>query len=91
MTEEDRFDLRILNLGNAERKLAIEVHINNGHYQLALCRAIDNEWVRLIDVTADMAAAPGRIMRVFRLTDAGIKRRDELRLMGAAPANERAV
>ena len=70
--EED--DLRLLSLANEKGKFAIPLtaalHESD---QGALERAFDNDWVALIDVSA-IAAMPGRLMRIFRLTDAGKQR-----------------
>jgi hypothetical protein len=80
MTEEDRDDLALLSLQNDKHKFAIEVGYASAATQLALERAFDNDWVRLIDVTM-IAVARNRLMRVFKLTQAGLQRLYQLQGM----------
>lgn len=73
----------LLTLANEKGKFAIEASYDDPRMQAALQRAIDNEWITLVDVTTTMAYAPGRLMRVFRLTEKGRNRRAELDLLFA--------
>lgn len=76
----DEAELRLLSLANEKGKFAILVGLPLGQaMQDAFERGIDNEWFALVDVGMVAAAGPGRLMRVFRLTQAGQERRAELR------------
>lgn len=82
----DEADFRLLSLASDKRKFAIQVgYVPSPEIQFAFERGIDNEWFTLVDVSS-VAAAPGRLMRLFRLTDAGMKRLAEVRHIGGAPS-----
>lgn len=79
MTREDAADLLLLNLANDRRKFAIQVgYPFDAGQTAAFERGIDNEWFALVDVSP-IAAAPRVMMRVFRLTDTGLRRLAELK------------
>lgn len=80
MTEEQLAELRLLNMATADTlKFAVEVDYTEWGTagQLALERGIDQEWFTLVDLSS-IGAAPGRMMRVFRLTERGVQRLDDL-------------
>jgi hypothetical protein len=77
-TSDEDAEIRLLSLANHKRKFALELGLPMSALQQgAFERGIDNEWFTLVDV-ASIAFAPGRVMRVFRLTEAGFKRLAEL-------------
>lgn len=80
MKPDDEADLELLNLANEKRKFALSIPLTWGEEkQSAFERGIDHQWFTLVDVTP--IAAPEsrlRLMRVFRLTDAGMARLAEL-------------
>lgn len=73
-------DLKVLGLANQKRKFAISVtYVWSEAEQSAFERGIDNEWFTLVDLS--FIATPvgrGQLMRIFRLTDAGMSRLAEL-------------
>ena len=75
---ESSADAKLLSLANHKNKFAIEIgKFPDLPLQRAFERGIDNEWFTLVDVTP-VGAAPGKIVRVFRLTAKGIARRAAL-------------
>lgn len=79
----DEADLALLALANEKRRFAIQMGGMTEENQGAFERGIDGEWFTLVDV-APLAHVPhGRpsnaVFRVFRLTDAGLRRLAELR------------
>lgn len=78
VSSDDEADLRLLTLANHKGKFAIELGLSvSEQQQYAFERGIDNQWFTLVDVSP-IVSAPYRLMRVFRLTEAGLTRRDEL-------------
>lgn len=72
---DDEADLALLSLASDKRKFAIPViQPMPDHMQFALERGMEQDWFRLIDVTAIAEGPPGRVFRIFRLTDAGMAR-----------------
>lgn len=77
-TSDEDDEIRLLSLANHKRKFAIEFGLQmSDQQQLAFERGIDNEWFTLVDISP-VTFAPGRVMRIFRLTEAGFKRLGEL-------------
>lgn len=77
-TSDEDAEIRLLSLANHKRKFALELGLPMSSLQQgAFERGIDNEWFTLVDVSP-LAVEPRRAMRVFRLTDAGLKRLAEL-------------
>lgn len=78
VTDEEEADIRLLSMANYKNKFAVELgfRLTEGQ-QDSLERGIDNQWFTLVDVTP-IESAPGRVMRIFRLTEAGVKRLAEL-------------
>jgi len=80
----DEADLAILSLANEKLKFALEIGrpafegTEDAYLQLALERGIDGEWFTLVDVSP-VAEFPGRLFRIFRLTDAGVARLKQLK------------
>jgi hypothetical protein len=78
MTSENKADAELLALANEKGKFAIQIGFPMPEpLQEAFERGIDNEWFTLVDVSA-IAHSDGRYCRVFRLTQAGWKRRHAL-------------
>jgi hypothetical protein len=76
---ESDAEFELLSMANEKRKFAIEIGLEVAHLQPAFERGIDEDWFRLVDVSFVAASvARGRLMRVFRLTDAGLARLAEL-------------
>lgn len=74
----DEADFRLLSLANEKRKFGIAVGLKiDPALQFALERGIDNEWFTLVDISAT-AICPSQVLRIFRLTDAGLKRLAEV-------------
>ena len=75
-------DESLLGLANEKGKFAIELGLPlEQDYHAAFERGIDNEWFTLVDLCPVVESAFGRMMRVFRLTQAG---RDRLVAVRAA-------
>lgn len=75
MNTAEHAEFRLLELMTPDtHKFAIQVDFPDlePELQLALERLQIREWVRLIDV-APVAAAGGRVCRVFMVTDAGLR------------------
>ena len=73
-------ELKLLSLANEKDKFGLAIGtIPDAQMQQAFERGIDNGWYTLVDVTPIAAAPPNLIFRIFKLTPAGIVRRDELR------------
>lgn len=72
----DEADRKLLGLANEKHKFALEIGHLDVDMQFALERGIDNEWFTLVDVSR-LAARPG-VFRIFRLTDAGVRRLADL-------------
>jgi hypothetical protein len=77
----DEAELKILSLANDKRKFAISVgYMWSAEEQAAFERGIDHEWWTLVDLSrVATPAAMGAVMRIFRLTDAGLARLAVLR------------
>ena len=75
----DEADWHILSLANDDHgKFAIEVGMPTNQDDIdAFERGIVDDWFNLVDVGI-ASYAPGRFMRIFKLTERGWKRRDEL-------------
>lgn len=83
MTEEETAELELLSMATSgTRKFAVEVDYTGWGTagQLAFERGIDHEWFTLVDLST-IEAVPGRMMRVFRLTERGVLRLRDLREM----------
>lgn len=75
MSAEAEADASLLGLANEKGKFAIQIGMAMDDALIdAFERGIDREWFTLVDVTP-IAIAPGTVCRVFRLTQAGWKRR----------------
>lgn len=76
MTDDERAELEVLSLSNEKHKFAIELGFDDWEprLQYAFERGIDNQWFTLVDISF-VAASPRftRMLRVFRLTDEGVK------------------
>lgn len=70
-TPEEIADMALLGLANEKHKFGIELGYMPKARVDAFERGIDNEWFTLVDLSAGVGAAPGRVLRVFRLTEAG--------------------
>lgn len=73
-------DLAILGRANDKRRMAMPVGVLRKDIGDALLRAIDAEWINLVDITP-LPNMPG-LFRVFRLTDKGQQRLSVLKLLG---------
>ena len=81
----DEADLRLLERANEKRKFGVAVGlVLPDDLQRALERGMDKEWFTLIDIAVAGDASP-QMLRLFRLTDAGMKRLAEVRAL--APTN----
>jgi len=79
MDTEISADFWLLSLANAQRKFAIQIGYDlTPEQQAAFERGIDNHWFDLVDVSPVSEAPKSIIMRIFRLTDAGVARLEEL-------------
>lgn len=74
----DEADETLLSLANERGKFALSVGPMPAYIQEAFERGIDNQWFTLVDV-GPVSAAPGHLMRVFRLTPAGVLRLADIR------------
>lgn len=74
-------EAKVLQLANENGKFAIELGygFKTQDETDAFCRCLDNDLFRLFDITLGLAVAPGRVMILYRLTDAGWARRKELK------------
>lgn len=77
MSADDE-DFRLLSLANHKRKFALSVLVDDPALQPALERGIDSRWFDLVDVSFIAATKEPTLMRIFRLTDAGLARLAEL-------------
>lgn len=77
---DDEAEWAILKLAHeTSHKFAIEMGpIPIDERQFAFERGIDNDWFTLVDVGPIASAGPGVIMKIFKLTAAGQRRRDKL-------------
>lgn len=67
-------DLALLSMANHKRKFGLAVGLClDAPLQYALERGIDNDWFRLVDVSRAVVS-DGQILRIFRLTEAGLAR-----------------
>jgi len=77
-------ELKLLLLGNPQKgnKLAISVDHNFPDEQQleAYEYLLDNDMIKLIDVTTRLEAAPGIPMKVFRITEPGLRRKRYLEI-----------
>lgn len=81
---DDEADFRLLSLADRTRKFVMQLgYVLESEFQCALERGIDNDWFTLVDVTTT-PELPGKVFRVFRLTDAGMKRLAVLAAQAAA-------
>jgi len=79
MISDDDADFWLLMLANEKRKFAIQIgYTLKPEQQAAFERGIDNHWFDLVDVSPVSEAPASMIMRIFRLTEAGIARLEEL-------------
>lgn len=77
-TSTDADDWDLLRLANEKGKFALSIGvILLPAMQWAFERGIDEQWFTLVDI-APLQVADFQMMRVFRLTEAGWKRRREL-------------
>lgn len=71
---DDEADFRLLSVADRKRKFVVQLgYVPEPEYQRAFERGIDNDWFTLVDVTT-VLELPGKVFRVFRLTDAGDRR-----------------
>lgn len=78
----DEADWQLLKLANDKGKFALSLGPLEDHdLQIAFERAIDREWFTFVDLSPITAARRAGLMRVFRLTQAGRRRRTELQAM----------
>ena len=79
MTKDEEADFYLLGLANNEKhKFAIQVAMElTQSVQDAFERGIDFQWFTLVDVST-VTLTGDRLMRVFRLTEAGLARFAEL-------------
>ena len=82
---DDEADWRLLSLANEKGKFGIELGLIPGmeELQFAFERGIDAEWFTFVDVSRVRATLS--YMRIFRLTEAGRVRKNELAAIFAAP------
>lgn len=80
MTKEQMDDLKLLSMVNDKLKFSVEIGYTawGQSGQDAFERGIDHQYFTLVDV-GYIAAAPGRVMRTFRLTQDGARRLGDLR------------
>lgn len=76
----DRLDFELLSLANEKRKFGVGLTtVLEPDLQAAFERGIDQQWFTFIDLSPVYSALPnGGFVRLFRLTDVGVARRDEL-------------
>jgi hypothetical protein len=72
-------ELRLLRLGTPTSKGKFAIAVDHG-FSLpqeveAFEHLLDNEMIKLVDITTRLEAAPGVAMRVFRLTEEGWRRK----------------
>lgn len=73
-------DYKFLSLANDKLKFGIEMGLTmEPDTRDSFERGIDNDWFTLVDLSAGVAAAPYRVLKIFKLTDAGIRRLYALR------------
>lgn len=76
---DDEADLELLGLASNLRKFGIPMDVAMPEPLVrAFERGIDRQWFTLVDITFRSEALPGRPLKVFRLTDAGMLRLAEL-------------
>jgi len=78
----DASDEELLSSGNPQRRIALVMGVPlEPSNQRILDRAIDNDWVRFVDMTPAMVSGMNgtTMVRVFRITDAGLARLNEIR------------
>jgi hypothetical protein len=74
----DAADRRLLSMASDKRKFALEFgQPVDPDLRASFERGIDEEWFTLVDVSF-VATAGRRLMRVFRLTNAGMVRLERL-------------
>lgn len=84
LVTHDEADFRLLSLANEKGKFGLSLGaIPDDNLQLAFERGIDGHWFDLVDVSP-VAAYPDRVLRLFRLTDAGKQRLADVGKMFAA-------
>lgn len=84
MKDELANDYALLSLASEKRKFAIELGCAMEPGMIdAFERGIDKEWFTLVDISTQVAASPGRVLRVFRLTNAGMAYLVELKMKRA--------
>jgi hypothetical protein len=77
---DDEADFALLSLANEKRNFGIDLVFRMSEAQVgAFERGIDRQLFTLVDVYPYATGAFGTIIRVFRLTDAGVDRLAELR------------
>lgn len=75
----DQADLELLSLANEKRKFGLGLGlVLDADLQAALERGIDNEWFCFVDLSTVAEMPSAGLIRLFRLTDAGVARRDAL-------------
>lgn len=68
---DDDHDFRLLSLANENSKFALQLGgVADAELQFAFERGIHAEWFTLVDV-GPISAMPGKLFRIFRLTQAG--------------------
>jgi hypothetical protein len=76
---DDKADFDLLSLANEKGKFALALGGGDSKVQGALERGFDGDWFRLIDVSTVAHGPSGMLMRIFKLTPAGWRRRAELK------------
>lgn len=91
LTDEQRAELKLLELANNKGKFAIQTGYEfEPALRFAFERGLDNDWFTLIDIDMLAGRAPATVtfpggsvstplMKIYRLTPAGLQRRSELR------------
>ena len=75
----DETDWRLLKLANEKGKFALSLgSIQDEDLQMAFERGIDAEWFSLVDFSPVSQAVGTGLLRIFRLTKMGWKRRTEV-------------
>lgn len=84
MTPKDRVDLIFLGMANEKRKFAVALGARfTDEEREAFERGLDNDWFALIDIgpidaSAELGLPPRTLMKIFRLTNAGVARLAEI-------------
>ena len=70
----DLAELKLLSMHSERYKIAVQLGLAlTPDLQMALERSIDEDWLKLVDVTP-IAEHPNNLFRVFKVTDNGLYR-----------------